>query len=80
MVRHQHVQKLHEGIRGLLPIPCTEIGIGLHRTGDPQKPVYPQRIHKDDSTLPLSSLRELLPQLRKIGERGRKVTRFKGLG
>ena len=44
------------------------------------EPVFPQRIHKDDSTLPLSSLRDLLPKLREIGERGRKVTRFKGLG
>jgi DNA gyrase subunit B len=44
------------------------------------EPVYPQRIHKDEATVPLSSLRELLPKLRKIGERGRKVTRFKGLG
>jgi DNA gyrase subunit B len=48
-----------------------------HKNGEP---VYPQRIHKDDATLPLSSLRELLPKLRKIGERGRRVTRFKGLG
>ncbi|HXY34425.1 MAG TPA: DNA gyrase subunit B [Planctomycetaceae bacterium] len=48
-----------------------------HRNGEP---IYPQRIHKDDATVPLSSLRELLPKLRKIGERGRKVTRFKGLG
>jgi DNA gyrase subunit B len=48
-----------------------------HKNGEP---VYPQRIHKDDATVPLSSLRELLPKLRKIGERGRKVTRFKGLG
>jgi DNA gyrase subunit B len=48
-----------------------------HRNGEP---VYPQRIHKDDSTLPLSSLRDLLPKLREIGERGRRVTRFKGLG
>jgi DNA gyrase subunit B len=48
-----------------------------HRNGEP---VFPQRIHKDDSTLPLSSLRDLLPKLREIGERGRRVTRFKGLG
>jgi DNA gyrase subunit B len=48
-----------------------------HRNGEP---VFPQRIHKDDATVPLASLRELLPKLRKIGERGRKVTRFKGLG
>ncbi len=48
-----------------------------HRNGEP---VFPQRIHKDDSTLNLSSLRDLLPKLREIGERGRRVTRFKGLG
>ena len=48
-----------------------------HKNGEP---VYPQRIHKTDSTLPLSSLRDLLPKLREIGERGRTVTRFKGLG
>ncbi len=61
-----------------------KFGIGLndfipagHKNGEP---VYPQRIHKSDSTLPLSSLRDLLPKLREIGERGRTVTRFKGLG
>jgi DNA gyrase subunit B len=48
-----------------------------HKNGEP---VFPQRIHKDDSTLNLSSLRDLLPKLREIGERGRRVTRFKGLG
>ncbi|HEV8001480.1 MAG TPA: DNA gyrase subunit B [Planctomycetaceae bacterium] len=50
---------------------------GGHKNGEP---VYPQRIHKDDATLPLSSLRDLLPKLRDLGQRGRKVTRFKGLG
>ena len=44
------------------------------------EPIYPQRIHKDETTLPLSSLRDLLPKLREIGKRGRSVTRFKGLG
>lgn len=48
-----------------------------HRNGEP---VFPQRIYKDDLPLPLSSLRDLLPKLREIGERGRRVTRFKGLG
>jgi len=48
-----------------------------HRNGEP---IYPHRLRKDDSTLPLSSLRELLPKLREIGERGRRITRFKGLG
>jgi DNA gyrase subunit B len=59
-------------------------GIGLkdfipagNRNGEPY---YPKHIRNDDATLPLSSLRDLLPKLRKIGERGRQVTRFKGLG
>lgn len=41
---------------------------------------YPFRILQDDHTVKLTSLRELLPQLRELGERGMKVTRFKGLG
>jgi DNA gyrase subunit B len=42
--------------------------------------VYPFRIVQEDSTVRLTSLRELLPQLRALGEKGMKVTRFKGLG
>ena len=41
---------------------------------------YPFRILQDDHTVKMTSLRELLPQLRDLGERGMKVTRFKGLG
>ena len=41
---------------------------------------YPFRIVQDDHTIRMTSLRELLPQLRDLGERGMKVTRFKGLG
>lgn len=41
---------------------------------------YPFRIVQDDHTVKLTSFRELLPQLRDLGERGMKVTRFKGLG
>ena len=42
--------------------------------------VYPFQIANDDGTVPLSSLRELLPCLRKMGEKGLQLTRFKGLG
>jgi len=35
---------------------------------------------QDDHVTRLTSFRELLPQLRTLGEKGRKVTRFKGLG
>jgi len=41
---------------------------------------YPFRIVQEDHTVKLTSLRELLAQLRALGERGRTVTRFKGLG
>ena len=41
---------------------------------------FPFRILQDDHTVKMTSLRELLPQLRDLGERGMKVTRFKGLG
>ena len=41
---------------------------------------YPFRIQQEDHTVRMISLRELLPQLRDLGERGMKVTRVKGLG
>jgi DNA gyrase subunit B len=41
---------------------------------------FPFKIVQEDHTVKLTSLRELLPQLRSLGERGMKVTRFKGLG
>ncbi len=41
---------------------------------------FPFKIVQDDHSLKMTSLRELLPQLRDLGERGMKVTRFKGLG
>lgn len=41
---------------------------------------YPFKILQDDHVVKLTSIRELLPQLRALGERGMKVTRFKGLG
>ena len=44
------------------------------------EPVYPFRLLHDDSQTPLNSLRELLPALRKLGEKGLRLTRFKGLG
>ncbi|MDA1014806.1 MAG: DNA gyrase subunit B [Planctomycetota bacterium] len=42
--------------------------------------VYPFVIKNGDSDVRLSSLRDLLPALRKLGEKGMRVTRFKGLG
>ncbi len=48
-----------------------------HKNGEP---VYPFRIDHDGSSVPMGSLRELLHHLRKLGEKGLNVTRFKGLG
>ena len=43
-------------------------------------PVHPFRVESDADVIPLSSLRELLTEVRKLGEKGLKLTRFKGLG
>ncbi|OYW24297.1 MAG: DNA gyrase subunit B, partial [Planctomycetales bacterium 12-60-4] len=42
--------------------------------------VYPFRIVQDEHIVRMTSFRELLSQLRAMGEKGMKVTRFKGLG
>ena len=42
--------------------------------------IYPFRIERDDQVVQVASLRELLNELRKLGEKGLTLTRFKGLG
>ena len=44
--------------------------------------VFPFTVVNEDKEMPITSLRELLPTLREIGEKGKglKLTRFKGLG
>lgn len=44
------------------------------------EPYYPFEVSNDDGSHKLSSLRELAPTLRKMGEKGLRITRFKGLG
>ncbi|MBL8812142.1 MAG: DNA gyrase subunit B, partial [Planctomycetaceae bacterium] len=44
------------------------------------EPVYPFALERDDDRVQLTSLRELLSELRRLGEKGLTVTRFKGLG
>ncbi|MEX0718417.1 MAG: DNA gyrase subunit B [Planctomycetaceae bacterium] len=44
------------------------------------EPIYPFVLRNEDGDTPLSDLRELPAALRKIGEKGLKLTRFKGLG
>ncbi len=42
--------------------------------------ILPFRIEREDHVVQLASLRELLVEMRKLGERGLTLTRFKGLG
>ncbi len=42
--------------------------------------IFPFRIERDDQVVQVASLRELLVELRKLGEKGLTLTRFKGLG
>jgi DNA gyrase subunit B len=44
------------------------------------EPVYPFVIRNGDGEVRIAGLRELLPSLRKMGEKGLRLTRFKGLG
>ena len=44
------------------------------------EPFFPFLIENASGNLKLSSIRELLTSLRKLGEKGKKITRFKGLG
>ncbi|MCH8830072.1 MAG: DNA gyrase subunit B, partial [Planctomycetes bacterium] len=48
-----------------------------NRNGEPFNPFT---IENEDGSVPLSSLRQLLPKLRSMGEKGLRLTRFKGLG
>jgi len=47
-------------------------------TGDEPPPRF--LLDRDGETYPLLDLRALVPLVRKIGEKGMKITRFKGLG
>jgi DNA gyrase subunit B len=42
--------------------------------------VYPFRLIQEDTTVRMTSLRDLVGQLRSLGEKGYTITRFKGLG
>jgi DNA gyrase subunit B len=44
------------------------------------EPVYTFHIERDDHVVQLASLRELVAELRRLGEKGLTLTRFKGLG
>lgn len=44
------------------------------------EPIYPFILERDDDLVKLESLRDLLTELRRLGEKGLTLTRFKGLG
>ena len=44
------------------------------------EPFFPFQIENASGNLKLTSIRELLTSLRKLGEKGKKITRFNGLG
>ena len=44
------------------------------------EPIFPFVLERDDDVVKLSSLRDLLAELRRLGEKGLTLTRFKGLG
>jgi len=80
------VSELHE-VRTLNKVIPELRGFGLdldallpeeNVTGLDRPPVFALR--RGDSELPLEDLRGLLPAIRKLGERGLSITRFKGLG
>ena len=79
------VTDLHE-IRTINDLLQKLKGYGIHlkdfyspgnRNGEP---IYPFCINSGSTVVKLSNLRQLLPSLRDIGEKGLKLTRFKGLG
>jgi DNA gyrase subunit B len=44
------------------------------------EPVFPFMLERDDDRVQLTSLRDMLNELRRLGEKGLTLTRFKGLG
>ena len=80
-----HVVDLHE-IKTLNQNLAALKDFGFHVSGfvaagtQNAEQVYPFRIKRDEQTVQITSLRELLPMLRKLGEKGLMLTRFKGLG
>jgi DNA gyrase subunit B len=55
-----------------------EVLLPREMTGDDPPPRF--LLHRDGETHTLLDLRTLVPTVRKIGEKGMKITRFKGLG
>lgn len=82
------VQDLHEVpaiVRGLQRL--AEFGLGPETLIPPRAvagleppPRFQIEVGNEETKRPLQHLRELVPEIRKLGERGLNITRFKGLG
>ena len=70
---NKHLAHLRDEF-GLRP----EVLLPYEVTGDEPPPRF--ILHRDSESYPLLDLRALVPTVRKIGEKGMKITRFKGLG
>ena len=72
-VLNKHLARLRDefGLRA-------EVLLPREVTGDEPPPRFV--LHRDGESYPLLDLRALVPTVRKIGEKGMKITRFKGLG
>jgi DNA gyrase subunit B len=55
-----------------------EVLLPIEVTGDEPPPRFV--LHRDDEEHPVNDLRELVTKVRQFGEKGIKITRFKGLG
>ncbi len=72
------VRTINAGLKDL-----AEFGFGISelipkdRTGSTDSRFY---LHREDNTIGMEDLRELLPSIRESGRRGLSITRFKGLG
>jgi DNA gyrase subunit B len=73
------VRDINESLRQLRDygMHAKDVASAGYKAGEP---AYPFKLHHDDTLTPLNSLRDLLPALRKLGEKGLRLTRFKGLG
>jgi DNA gyrase subunit B len=72
-VLNKHLARLRDefGLRA-------EVLLPREMTGDEPPPRF--ILHRDGESYPLLDLRALVPTVRRIGEKGMKITRFKGLG
>lgn len=73
------VRTINDGLRELKDygVKLMDLVPAGNRDGEPY---YPFQVANEDGNTRIGSLRELLPTIRKMGERGLRITRFKGLG